>query len=274
MNKRSKSLLQQFIREYSANAQEGFESRWSQVKPNIYKRHMHEAIGGLLARQATLSIEMVKSPYMWNGHIAPIVLRSMVDGYITLGWILKEPEERSKKYILYGLGQEKLFVEYLEQDLSEDEDSREQNAMREMVKARKAWLNSQLAEWATEVNVGSWSGMTTREMAQDIERESIYKFAYMPFSGPAHNMWQHVGIYNMKPCTNPMHKHHFVPSIRKAPFEPDFMYRSAKYLTLSYTLFDSKMHVTSNVPLPMDFFIGHKLFNDPERRKKPGPRKK
>ncbi len=273
-SERFRSLLQRFIKEYSINARDGFESRWSQVKPDIYEKHMHEAVGGLLARQATLSIEMAKSPHMWNGHIAPLVLRSMVDAYITLGWILKEPKKRSPKYILYGLGQEKLYIEYLEQDLTEADDSDEGKAIREMLKIRKAWLNSQLAEWATEVNVGSWSGITTREMAQDIGRESIYKFSYVPFSGPAHNMWQHVGVYNMKPCANPMHKHHFVPSIRNAPFEPDFMYRSAKYLALTYTLFDSKMHITSNVPLPIDFFIGHKLFNDPGRRKKQGPRKK
>jgi hypothetical protein len=268
MSERFNSLLQRFIEEYSANARQGFESRWSQVKPDIYKRHMHEAIGALLARQATLSIEMAKSPYMWNGHIAPLVLRSMVDAYITLGWILKEPEERSTKYILYGLGQEKLFVEYLEQDLREDEDSREQKAMHEMVKWKKAWLNSQLAEWSTEVNVGSWSGMTAREMAQDIERESIYKFAYVPFSGPVHNMWQHVGVYNMEPCTNAMHKYHFVPSIRKAPFEPDYMYRSSKYLTITYELFDSKMNVKSDVTLPTDFFIGHPLWGSTKRKKR------
>jgi hypothetical protein len=219
---------------------------------------MHEAIGGLLARQATLSIEMAKSPSMWNGHIAPLVLRCMVDAHINLAWILNDPKARTEKYIRYGLGQEKLYIEYLEEGLGDD--SEEDKAIREMVKVRKSWLNSQLAEWATEVNVGSWSDMNTREMAKDIGRESLYRFSYVPFSGPTHNMWQHVGIYNMKPCANPMHKNHVVPSIREVPLDPDFMYRSSKYVSLTYELFDSKMNVKSDVTLPIDFFLEHRFF--------------
>lgn len=257
MKNRSKNLLQKFVKEYCENAHKGFESRWSQIKPDIYEKHTHEAIGGLLARQATLSIEMAKSPSIWNGHVAPLLLRCMVDAYISLAWVLGEPNLRSKQYINYGLGQEKLYIEYLEEELRESKDvagGEEEEALREMVRVRKGWLNSQLAEWATEVNVGSWSGMTTREMAKDVGHESIYRFAYVPFSGPTHNMWQHVGIYNMKPCTNPMHKHHLVPAIREAPLEPDFMYRSSKYLSQTFTLFDSKMNVKSSVILPVQFF--------------------
>ena len=31
-------------------------------------------------------------------------------------------------------------------------------------------------EWAIEVNVGSWSGKSAREMAQEADCESLYKF--------------------------------------------------------------------------------------------------
>jgi hypothetical protein len=44
--------------------------------------------------------------------MAPIILRAMVDLYITLSWIFKDPLERSKKYIAYGLGQEKLEIAF------------------------------------------------------------------------------------------------------------------------------------------------------------------
>jgi hypothetical protein len=76
----------------------------------------------------------------------------------------------------------------------------------------------------------------------------------LPFSGPVHNMWQHVGTYNVRQCRSAMHKHHLVPAIRPVPNDVDFMYRSAKYVSQTYELFDSKLEITSPVPLPIDFF--------------------
>jgi hypothetical protein len=193
----------------------------------------------------------------------------MTDAYITLAWILDDPYERSTKYIHYGLGQEKLSIEYLEENLSENpQDDDEKNQLQEMIRIRKSWLNGQLAEWATEVNVGSWSGLSAYDMAREIGRESIYKFAYMPFSGTVHNMWQHVGIYNAEPCLNPLHKYHLAPKVRTAPLHPDFMYRSAKYLSQTYELFDSKLGITSRIPLPIDFFVNHELFSGKKKTRR------
>jgi len=253
-------LIHDFVQKYIEVVESGFESRWSQIKPEIYHNYIHECIGALLSRQATLTIEMAKAPSTWNGHVAPLFLRCMIDAYIALAWILEKPKERSKKYILYGLGQEKLFIEYLEKALNEEPDAYDAESLKQMIKIRKAWLNSQLAEWATEVNVGSWSGMSTREMAKEIGRESIYQYAYVPFSGPVHNMWQHVGIYNVHQCLNPLHKFHLVPKIQHAPIHPDFMYRSAKYMAITFEIFDKKMGTKSDVILPDVFLLSHPLF--------------
>jgi hypothetical protein len=252
--------LWQFVDDYCANVREGLDDRWASITPDIYARHAHEAIGGLLARQATLAIEFARAVSTWNVNTAPLFLRCMVDAYITLAWILGDPAERGKKYVYYGLGQEKLFIEYLEEAVREDAGDYDAEHMRQMIEVRKSWLNEQLAEWATEVNVGAWAGIGTREMAQQIGRESIYKFAYVPFSGAAHNMWQHVGMVNVEPCTNPLHKGHRVPRIRDFKPEPDFLYRSAKYVSLSYQVFDEKCNVSSGVKLPVDFFLDHAFF--------------
>jgi Family of unknown function (DUF5677) len=260
-NLRFDALLSEFVKGYEDNAIQGFEARWEQVEQAIYDKSVSETVGALMSRQATLSIQMANSPATWNGHAAPLFLRCMVEAYITFAWILASPTERSRKYIEYGLGQEKLFVAFLEEALGEDADSYDHESIKEMIDVRKSWLNSQLADWATEVNVGSWSGMTAREMAKEIGRESIYKHAYVPFSGAAHNMWQHVGIYNVEPCSNPLHKWHVVPKIRRAPAHPDFMYRSAKYLSMTYLLFDEKMGISCDVPLPEQYFIEHELFS-------------
>ena len=36
----------------------------------------------------------------------------MVENCITIAWILKEPDERAKQFIAYGLGQENLLLEH------------------------------------------------------------------------------------------------------------------------------------------------------------------
>lgn len=136
-------------KEYKKNARAELYERWKLWKIKHSKREAYEAIGGLLARMVTLAVEMAGAPSIWNGHIAPIILRTMVDTYIKLAWILGNRHERAKKYIDYGLGQEKLEIEhrrkYLESKGSKpDED--------EFIKAREEWLNSQKYSFLTKVN--------------------------------------------------------------------------------------------------------------------------
>ena len=258
----AESLLKDFIVNYIQNVRDGFDERMEKVTPEIYQKQTHECIGGLLSRQATLTIELAQAPSVWNGHVAPLFLRCMVEAYITLAWILDDPVERSEMYVKYGLGQEKLSIEYMEQALEEGSSAVDADYIRENIRIRKAWLNSQLAEWAVDVDVGSWSGISTREMAKEIGRESIYRYAYVPFSGPAHNMWQHIGRYNLVPCHNPLHKWHLVPKVHEFPVDPDFMYRSAKYVSLSYQVFDEKQGIVCDVMLPDVFLTEHPLFSE------------
>jgi hypothetical protein len=255
MKKGNTFQMRKFIDEYCENVASSFRIRWSGLKIDLYNQYVHESLGALLARQATLSIEFARAPTTWNGHVAPLFLRCMVDAYISLAWILDDPQERSRVYVEYGLGQEKLYISYLEDGIGENVDSQDKAGVEEIIAARRAWLENQLAMWATDVNIGSWSGMSTRDMAKTIGRESLYKFAYMPFSGCAHNMWQHVGVYNMKPCRNPLHKYHLVPDMREADIHPDFFYRSAKYVSMAYELCDEKLGTKCDAPLPVDFLV-------------------
>lgn len=264
MTENVKRDLWDFIEGYCNNVVAGFEGRWSQVTPEIYNKEKHETIGGLLSRQATLSVELAKAPSTWNGHIAPLILRCMTDAHITLAWVLDDPLTRSKEYVLHGLGQEKLFIEYLEEEVRQNPNAEDIEDIRAMIEVRRAWLNAQRQDWATEVNVGSWSGKSTRTMAQEVGCESLYRFAYVPFSGPAHNMWQHVSVYNMEPCENPLHKWHLVPKIQHAPVHPDFLYRSAKYVSKSYELVDEKLGISCNEPLPTAYFTNHPFMSDSE----------
>jgi len=261
MSDETPNALVNFVSGYCETVMAGFRERWDKYKPEIYDNEISEAIGGLAARQATLAIEIARNPGIWNGHIAPLVLRCMTDTHITLAWILGAPLERSRDYIRFGLGQEKLFIEYLQNEADQAPAGELDERVKEMIEMRKDWLNSQLMEWAIEVNVGSWSGKSTRDMAIEAGCEGLYKFAYVPFSGPAHSMWQHVGLYNVVPCENPLHKNHRIPVIPELRTDPDYLYRSAKYVSRTYDLLTEKLHLKCDVPLPVTYFVDNQPFS-------------
>lgn len=242
--------LEELVGRYGELIEAELSERITAWHPKFEEREMYQAIGGLLARQVTLAVELANSPPAWNGHFAPLVLRSMVDGYITLSWIFQDPLERSRKFILYGLGQEKLNLEHRRNQLKKqgvdpDED--------EGVKIKEMWINSQQFTFLTEVNVGSWSGKTPREMAEEAGCIDLYNFAYNPFSSATHNMWPHIDAYNLEPCTNPLHGGHKIAGIRKAPWDVDYLYRAAKYARKSFHLFDQKTGIKPSSPSAFDF---------------------
>jgi hypothetical protein len=242
--------LLRFMDDYCEIVISGFRERWAKWEIELYNSETYEAIGGLLSRQVTLSVNLAISPTIWNGHIAPLILRSMTDAHITLAWILLDPDQRAKKYILYGLGQEKLYIEHLKNEDQEDDER-----VKRMIEVRESWLNSQRADFLTEVNVGNWAGLDTRKMATEADCSGLYKFAYTPFSGVAHNMWQHISKYNLIPCKNPLHKYHQVADILKIGSDPDYVYRSAKYVDRSFEAFDEKYKLEITTPMPHDWFV-------------------
>ena len=239
-----------FMDEYCSIIVKGFRERWKKWEIEIFNSETYEAIGGLLSRQVTLSMNLASCPPIWNGHIAPLILRAMTDTHITLAWILLDPDERAKKYILYGLGQEKLYIEHLKSEADEND-----KRINRMIEVRESWLNSQRRDFMTEVNVGNWAGLNTRQMASEADCQGLYKFAYTPFSGVAHNMWQHISRYNLVPCNNPLHKYHQVAEILDVPSDPDYVYRSAKYVDRSFEAFDKKYNLSISTPMPHDWFL-------------------
>lgn len=245
--------IEKFVVEYEKYLRESFDSLWNQVLVEPDKLEAYSVIGGLLSRQVTLSIELARSPGCWNGHSAPLFLRAMTDLHITLSWILLDLEERAKLYVKHGLGEEKLLIELYKLAIENETDIDLKSQMQEIVDGKSSWVNSQKRDWAVEVNLGNWSPLDYRKMSQEASCEDLYKFAYKPFSQASHNMWPHVSIYNSKRCNNPLHRFHLIPEVFDAPFEPDFMYRSCKYVNKAYDLFVSKFDLKMEI-MPFDWW--------------------
>ena len=209
-------------------------ARWDVWAHGHEKRHIHEVVGGLLARQATLASEFASNPSIWNGHSAPLFLRSMVENCITMAWILKAPEERAKLYMAYGLGQENLLLEQAKADLRErGSDPDKDPAIEDWEK----WLKGQRYTFLTEVNVGGW-GPSLREMAEEVGMIDLHRQDYAQWSSATHNMWHHIIRFNIQYCTNPLHGYHRVPAIPHVASVPELLQRAGEYVDIGIRYFD------------------------------------
>lgn len=256
----------EFLESYEDYLVSSFNELWSLVNIEYDKLEAYSVIGGLLSRQVTLSIQMARSPSMINGHSAPLFLRGMTDLYITLSWIMLDLDERSKKYILYGLGEIKLLIEHYKKEIEDFPDRPNNEQLKQVVEVQSDWLNSQRRDFMTEVNLGNWAQLDYRKMAQEADCEPLYKFAYKPFSHCAHNMWSHIAIYNCKYCKNPLHRHHLIPDLFELPIDLDYLFRSCKYVDMSYKLFIDKFSLKFNrLLMPLDWwndYIGKHLSDE------------
>ena len=236
-----KKLLE-IIREYIKSVRSELKARWNAWPLDMSQIEKYEVIGALLARQVTLATQLASVPPLWNGHIAPLILRAMVDNYINLAWIFhKDTLGRSKKFIEHGLGQQKLIIEHRKRELKKrgikDVDKEPS------IKMYEDWINSQRYTFLTTVNVGQWAEMETRKMAEEANCLDFYRFAYSPFSANVHSMWNHVSRYNLKVCTNPLHRLHRIPVDPDLTTDLDYFYRTAKYVEKAFRLFDKKTGV-------------------------------
>lgn len=236
-NKEIELNFSKIIEQYSDNLKNELKELWNGFKIDLSIKEQYEVIGGIIARQITITTHFVSNSNIWTGDIAPIILRSLADNYINLAWILESPKDRAQKFILHGLGQEKLMIEHrknqmISDGLNPDED--------ELIKFSEQWINSQRYTFLTDVNLGSWSGLSTREMAQQANCMDFYNFVYQPFSTAAHNMWNHIAKYNLRTSDNILHKLLKVPVISEITSHLDYLDLAAKYTDKCFWIYYKK----------------------------------
>lgn len=244
----------QAVSKYEMLVNQAVTKRWNKLPKEIFHQHIIEVIGAILARQASLAKRIARNPENWDFHIGPILLRGMIDVHITLAWILKNPDEATKKFIEYGLGQEKLQIEHLEDESDENDDK---PLLDILIDARKSWLTDQRYAFLTTVNIGSWSGISTRDMAEDSGCRNLYRFAYTPFSSCAHSMWNHIGKFNVQHSDNPLHKHIRLPFDPEIPPQPETLINSAKYLLKTFEAIDVHFKINEDDFNPVNFWYDY-----------------
>lgn len=229
--------IEGFIIAFTHFAHDDFKARESAWKLDLGTPQERQVILALLARQATLAIEIVSNPGIWNQNTAPIMLRAMADVHITLVWLLQKPEERVALFVQDGLGAIKLEIAHRKEALEKD-GAKDAERQKPYIEHLENWLESQQLEFLTEVNLGSWSGKSTRVMAQEAGCIDFYNYVFQPFSAAVHSYWSHVGRINVEYCQNPAHNFHLLPVIRSLEPDTHWCRMAGKYFSKSLSSFD------------------------------------
>lgn len=242
--------IEAFVRGFRNAVRTDLRARLKEWHLNLNEIEAFEVIAALLSRQATLAIEFAAAPSMWTPNSGPVTLRAMADVFITTAWILKDPGPRATKFVEDGLGAIKLQIAHQERALetAAPEDAAE---LQVMIDVWREWLTMQRMEQFVEVNLGSWSGLNTRKMAEEAGFLDFYNYVYQPFSGVAHSNWAHVSMFNTVFCQNPAHRGHRAPAMVSTDPDAHWLFLAAKYLNKTLKHFDERVGL---VDLPSETF--------------------
>jgi len=218
--------LNQITVDFVELLQDTIKKLWNAQSFNLSMKDEYQVIFGLLSRQATLSIRFVNAYSFWNHDMAPIVMRCLADNLINLKWIVGDVSERSDRFVKFGLGQEKLNIEQRKVQLEKDGKDPQSDPV---IQAQERWLSTYRFPMITDVDLGSWSGITTRQMAIDADCLDFYNYVYMPFSCAVHSQWNHIIKHNMRESENPLHCSLLYPILEESPVDIYYLVLTAKY---------------------------------------------
>lgn len=235
----SEDSLEQFVFDYRNAVRADLRARLANWPLNLNEIEVFEVVTALLCRQATLAMEMASSPGVWTPHIAPILLRAIADVFINLAWILKDPGPRARLYVEDGQGAIKLQIAHQKRALEAATDLNDADELRQMIEVWSEWLATQRMEAFVEVNLGSWSGLNIRKMAEEAGFIDFYNYVYQPFSSVVHSNWAHVSMFNTVHCQNPAHRWHRTAAIAPVSADLNWLYLASKYLSKTLGQFDN-----------------------------------
>jgi hypothetical protein len=196
----------------SADLEKEFAEGWAHCPVDLAHPQQSQVIGGLLARQVRYVRHLLITPRLLLDELGQPLLRSMVESAITLAWLIRkgQPEDYTR-FVLYGLGQEKLALEHLKAAQPEPGAYLEQRRQQELY-VRGDCLEGQRVSWLTSVDVSTgWANL--RELAEQAGMIDLYNSVYGPTSAQVHGSWNAVARTAMRYCLNPLHRLHLVPDI-------------------------------------------------------------
>lgn len=247
MNKETQFIqnLSQCIEKYLKDIQSELIIRWNNWNIDYENKEIYEVVGGLISRQIHLTRYFLQSSSNWNADFGSIFLRTSVETHLSLAWILKNDSlNRSKLFMEYGLGQEKLIREKYKSAL-EKEDKFE--SIKEAFEEEEQRWDRERYSLFTDINLGAWSGISAYQMAKEIDDENFYNIVYSPFSNAVHSTWNHILKFNVKSSDNPLHGYIKMPIFEFLRPDIHYVELATKYMQMSFFVVDAKFPISVSI---------------------------
>lgn len=169
----------------------------------------HDAIFGFGFYALRLLDELVATN-LSRGMIGRLVLRSCVEAYITLSYLIKKNDEAMwSDFRNYGIG--KMKLSYLKNRDLKDKPSFIDEAFLKEITNEDRW------EEFSDIDLGHWTDSDLRKMSDEAGCKDIYDAYYDWTSSFSHGNWGAIRESNFAMCANPLHRLHLIPSVSVYP---------------------------------------------------------
>jgi hypothetical protein len=162
---------------------------------------------GLASRMYRQMADFLERPSAWAHGTSELHTRPLVETRIVSAWLVKRDDPTIfAGYIEHGLGKLKLLRDHINNDVGPNPDPE----VAEMLKALDARVNVERDEWFQPVNVGAFSDVSIRRMAEEVNLKREYDLAYAPLSSSNHGEWAAVRDDDTVLCEEVLHGGHRV----------------------------------------------------------------
>lgn len=191
----------------------------------------HDAIFGFGFYALRLLDELVATN-LSRGMIGRLALRSCVEAYITLSYLIKKNDGAIwSSFRNYGIG--KMKLSYLRNRDLKDKPSFIDEAFLQEITNEDRW------EEFSDIDLGHWIDSDLRKISDEAGCKDIYDAYYDWTSSFSHSNWGAIREANFAMCANSLHRLHLIPSVSIYPL-PGVLEDVVKITNLILGLIDSQ----------------------------------
>lgn len=198
---------------------------------NIFEPEEDEIINGLFFRIFRFFRTFILDYHLLADDIAQIILRTMMESYIYLAYLLQENKhELFLEFKKYGIGQDKLYKLHLIRLLEEGKIKK----TKELINFIESQSDDEIWDEMISIKLKSFDDL--RKIAEKVGLRDKYALEYQPYSVVSHGQWPALRRYYLQRCKNPLHRFHFIPRMELPPLNLKLLGDVMSLLDQSYKL--------------------------------------
>lgn len=218
------------VQNYATKVEDDFYTLIENWPEGLSEPPIPRVLGALLGRHVTLALTVVRDPFFWSADFGPLVLRPLLESWLKIEWILKEPIVRCSALAKADLIGAISKVKQLKPPEAAGKEFLEQQAdLLSMLENERSLFTHE-----TKPKI-----IDSRTMAHKIGGDAFieYKRHHVRMSSCVHSTWNHVARQNLLVNPNPLHRHNFVPIWREPDIDFTFAIIATQYCDKALRLF-------------------------------------